>query len=70
MNKVRQTHIGMKNHNIETYLEMSLEDYLSGKNTPNDEYEITNYIGKKETDDWWKFVQSARVRTLQKMSMA
>ena len=51
MNKVRQTHIGMKNHNIETYLEMSLEDYLSGKNTPNDEYEITNYIGKKETDD-------------------
>ena len=45
MNKVKQTHIGMKNHNIETYLEMSLEDYLSGKKTSNDEYEITNYIG-------------------------
>ena len=38
MNKVRQTHIGMKNHNIETYLEMSLEDYLSGKKTSNDDY--------------------------------
>ena len=51
MNKIKQTHIGMKNHNIETYLEMSLEDYLSGKKRSNDEYEITNYIGKKEIDD-------------------
>ena len=51
MNKIKQIHIGMKNHNIETYLEMSLEDYLSGKKRSNDEYEITNYIGKKEIDD-------------------
>ena len=51
MNKIKQIHIGMKNHNIETYLEMSLEDYLSGKKRSNDKYEITNYIGKKEIDD-------------------
>ena len=51
MNKIKQIHIGMKNHNIETYLEMSLEDYLSGKKRSNDEYEITNYIGKKEIDE-------------------
>ena len=41
-------HIGMKNHNITTYLEMSLEDFISGKQRPNDEYEITNYLGKKK----------------------
>ena len=51
MNKIKQIHIGMKTHNIETYLEMSLEDYLSGKKRSIEEYEITNYIGKKEIDD-------------------
>ena len=35
-----------KNHNIPTYLEMSLQDYLSGKNRDN-EYEDTNW---KNTD--------------------
>ncbi len=48
MNKVKQTHIGMKNHNIATYLEISLKDFISGKQTPNDEYEITNYLGKSQ----------------------
>ena len=42
------THIGMKNHNIVTYLEMSLRDFISGKQRSNDEYEITNYLGKKK----------------------
>ena len=37
--------IGMKNHNISKYLEMSLEDFLSGHKRSNDEYEITNYLG-------------------------
>ena len=37
--------IGMKNHNIYKYLEMSLEDFLSGNKRSNDEYEITNYLG-------------------------
>ena len=48
MNKVKQTQIGMKNHNIEAYLEMSLECYLSGKKIPNNAYEVTNYLGKKK----------------------
>ena len=48
MNKVKQTHIGMKNHNIATYLEISLKDFISGKQTPNEEYEKTNYLGKKK----------------------
>ena len=43
-------HIGMKNHNITTYLEMSLEDFISGKQRPNDEYEITNYLGKSQRE--------------------
>ena len=42
------THIGMKNHNITTYLEMSLKDFISGKQRSNNEYEITNYLGKKK----------------------
>ena len=37
--------IGMKNHNISKYLEMSLEDFLRGNKRSNDEYEITNYLG-------------------------
>ena len=37
--------IGMKNHNISKYLEMSLEDFLSESKRSNDEYEITNYLG-------------------------
>jgi len=37
--------IGMKNHNISKYLEISLEDFLSGNKRSNDEYEITNYLG-------------------------
>ena len=48
MNKVKQTQIGMKNHNIATYLEISLKDFISGKQRSNDEYEITNYLGKKK----------------------
>ncbi len=36
-----------KNHNIPTYLEMSLQDYVSGQNRDNDEYEDTNW---KNTD--------------------
>ena len=39
--------IGMKNHNISKYLEMSLEDFLSGNKRSDDEYEITNYLGGK-----------------------
>jgi len=39
--------IGMKNHNISKYLEMSLHDFLSGNKRNNDEYEITNYLGGK-----------------------
>ena len=39
--------IGMKNHNISKYLEMSLEDFLSGNKRSNDEYEVTNYLGGK-----------------------
>ena len=39
--------IGMKNHNISKYLEMSLQDFLSGIKRGNDEYEITNYLGGK-----------------------
>ena len=50
MNKVKQTHIGMKNHNIATYLEISLKDFISGKQTPNDEYEITNYLSKSQRE--------------------
>ena len=50
MNKVKQTQIGMKNHNIATYLEISLKDFISGKRTPNEEYEKTNYLGKKKVD--------------------
>ena len=50
MNKVKQTQIGMKNHNIATYLEISLIDFISGKQTPNDEYEITNYLGKSQRE--------------------
>ena len=37
--------IGMKNHNISKYLEMSLHDFLSGNKRSNDAYEITNYLG-------------------------
>ena len=47
MKKTAQTHIGMKNHNIEIYLRMSLEDFISGKNRPNEQYEITNYFRRK-----------------------
>ena len=50
MNKVKQTHIGMKNHNIATYLEISLKDYISGKQTPNYQYEINNYFGKSQME--------------------
>jgi hypothetical protein len=39
--------IGTKNHNISKYLEMSLEDFLSGNKRCNYEYEKTNYLGGK-----------------------
>lgn len=40
-----------KNHNIPTYLEMSLQDYVSGQNRDNDEYEDTNWKKSNEFDE-------------------
>ncbi len=37
-----------KNHNIDTYLKKSLQDYLEGKNSPNDEYEFGDKEEAKE----------------------
>lgn len=37
-----------KNHNIDTYLKKSLQDYLEGKNSPNDEYEFGTKEEAKE----------------------